>query len=79
VQGVKAPLIINVIGTIKMKCFIFFIPCITIYEIIGDTNKYKILKPMYFLYYLAPTCFGTVAILRKLTQQLHQNLEQYII
>jgi len=37
----------------------------------GNTNKCTILQSVYSLYYLAPTCFGIVAIFRKLTPQFH--------
>ena len=32
---------------------------------------------MYSFYYLVPICFGTVAILKKLTQRLHQNIGRF--
>jgi hypothetical protein len=44
-----------------------------------NTNRCIVLQSMYYFYYLAPTCFGTVAILRELTPRYQQSIQQYIM
>ena len=39
----------------------------------------QILLSMYSFYYLAPTCFGTVAIFRELTPNCHYNIQHLTV
>ena len=49
------------------------------YQNSGNTNRYTIQHSMYALYYLAATCFDTVAIFRELAPGFHWNVHQYVI
>ena len=42
----------------------------------GNNNKCTILHSIYFFHYVTPTCFGIVAIFRKLTPNCHSNTQQ---
>ena len=42
----------------------------------GNNNKCTILHSIYFFHYVIPTCFGIVAIFRKLTSKCHSNTQQ---
>ena len=44
-----------------------------------NTYKCTILRSMYSFYYLTPTCFDIVTILKELKPRFHSNIQQYTI
>ena len=69
--SLPSPSLSVLLKLISIFCFILFPPFTTIYKNFVGTNRSTSPHFIYYCYYLAPTCFGILAILMELTPGFH--------